>query len=365
MEEISRRDILIWLNSLGINNRSIGILMEVFPDLKEILNTSSKTLMGITSIKKNFLLKILENRDILSIKNTIKGLEEKGIRVITILDENYPLSLINIYDQPYVLYQKGHIKNQDKLSIGIVGARKSTPYGRWACEKFTKELVNMGVTIVSGLALGIDAVAHKTAIDNGGRTIAILGNGLDEIYPRRNSFLYEQIVNHGAILTEFPLGTMPLAFNFPQRNRIISGLSLGVIVIEAKEKSGSLITAHHALDQGKSVFSLPGNINSIYSGGTNKLIKDGAIPLLEIDDILNEINELKELNIENKMQDIDFTQLSSTEISIVNVIKNGPIHCDMIAYKIGMPISNVASTLTILEIKGIINEIGNQIFVIN
>ncbi len=222
-------------------------------------------------------------------------LENLKIKTITIFDEDYPpSSLENIYGKPYVLYGKGgEILEEDSLSIGIVGSRKATSYGKWACEKFSKELVKMGVTIVSGLALGIDTVAHKTAIKEGGRTIAVLGNGIDIVYPKNNKELYADIINNGMILTEFPLKTPPLAYNFPQRNRIIAGLSLGIIVIEAKEKSGSLITAHLALDQGKDVFALPGNINSLYSKGTNKLIKDGARPLLDIEDIIEEISQLQ------------------------------------------------------------------------
>lgn len=365
MYTIEERDILIWLNTLGINNRSISILMEVFTDLREILEVKSDYLLNSKWINPDFIYKIVNNRDKKFIEGILDSLNEKGISAKTVLDREYPKSLMNINDKPYVLYQKGNLINNDNLSIGIVGARKSTPYGRWACEKFTKELVNMGVTIVSGLALGIDATAHKAALENNGRTIAILGNGLDETYPKRNSYLYESIVNSGAILTEFPLGTLPLAFNFPQRNRIIAGLSLCIIVIEAKEKSGSLITAHHALEQGKDIFALPGNINSIYSGGTNRLIKDGAIPLLDVEDILEEINVLKDSINLNKASKLDLSNLSDTEIKIVNIVKDGPIHCDMIAYQTRIPISTIASTLTILEMKGILSEISNQVFIIN
>ncbi len=223
----------------------------------------------------------------------------------------------------------------------------------------------MGVTIVSGLALGIDAIAHKTALENGGRTIAVLGNGIDEIYPKRNSCLYKTIIDSGAIITEVPLGMPPLPYNFPQRNRIIAGLSLGIIVIEAKEKSGSLITAHHALEQGKDIFALPGNINSIYSGGTNKLIKDGARPLLDIEDLIEEISILQENSLKIKQETINYENLSSTEQMIVKTLEKGPIHCDLISSKTGIQISTVISALTILEMKGIIKEYSNQIFTLN
>ena len=234
------------------------------------------------------------------------------------------------------MYIKGEILEEDSLSLAIVGSRKATAYGKWACEKFSRELVDLGVTIVSGLAAGIDTVAHKTAVNNGGRTIGVLGNGIDIVYPKKNISLFEKIVENGAVISEFPLGTPPLPYNFPQRNRIISGLSMGVIVIEAQEKSGSLITAHHALEQGKEVFALPGNINSIYSGGTNKLIKDGAIPLLDIEAIIDEVHELRLKQRSNKVVNIDYSNLSETEIKVIELLKEAPLYIDVIAYRIGL-----------------------------
>ena len=355
-------DILVWLSSININNSSIKKLSNYFSDLREILEIDPDRLYKISGIKPELIQKIITNRKKDKIDYILKQLKDSHIKTITYLDDNYPISLNNIYDSPAVLYKKGELKKVDRFAIAIVGARKATAYGKWACEKFTKELVDLGVTIISGLALGIDSVAHKTALKCGGRTIAILGNGLDIKYPRNNENLYDEIRKNGAILTEFPIGTQPLAFNFPQRNRIISGLSLAVIVIEAKEKSGSLITAHHALEQGKDIFAVPGNINSIYSAGTNKLIKDGAFPLLDIDDILYEVNELKLKNYKDKSINIDYSTLSETEIQIVDIIKEGPIHCDMIVYKTGLDTSTVISVLTILELKGIIKELTSRTY---
>lgn len=365
MTEILERDILIWLNSIGLSNKNIDILNEYFSDFRELLYVNADNLRRLRTMKEKDINTIIENRNIEKINGLSIKLKEAKIMTKTVVDDDYPKSLIHIYDKPYVIYQKGQILEKDKIAIGIVGARKSTPYGKWACEKFVKELVQMDVTIVSGLALGIDAVAHKTAIDNGGRTIAVLGNGLDQIYPKKNSYLYNTIENNGAILTEFPLGTLPLPYNFPQRNRIIAGLSLGIIVIEAKEKSGSLITAHHGLEQGKDIFALPGNINSIYSGGTNKLIKDGARPLLDIEDLIEEISALQENLIKSKKETIEYENLSITEQKIVKAVEEGPIHCDLISSKTGIQISTVISTLTILEMKGIIKEYSNQIFTLN
>lgn len=364
MESLSRRDIFIWLNNIGISNKNIFKLECVFEDIRELLEISSEELLKIDGIRKETLYKILKNRDRNFVKNMLERLKELDLKVTTVLDEEYPDSLLNIYDKPYVLYQKGEMLSEDKLSMAVVGSRKSTPYGNWACEKFTKELVKMGVTIVSGVALGIDTIAHKTALKEGGRTIGILGNGLNVCYPKKNESLYKEITENGALISEFPVGTPPLAYNFPQRNRIITGISLGLIVIEAKERSGTSITAYHALEQGKDVFAVPGNINSIYSEGTNKLISDGATPLLNIDDILEEIEIIKN-NKSNKIlskKEIDFTNLSETEIKIIEIIRQKPTHCDIISYRTGISISNVTSILTILELKGLVTELESRIF---
>lgn len=364
MSTPSRREVLIWLNSIGISLANINKLTYSFEDLSEIWTASSDLIYSIRSIKPEVLALIIKSRNNKTIEDLFYLFSKENIQPITIYDEDYPKSLKYINDYPNVLYKKGNITEVDQLSIGIVGSRKATSYGIWACQKFTKQLVDMGVTIVSGVALGIDAVAHKTALEHGGRTIGILGNGIDNIYPIKNRFLYDEIPKNGAILTEFPMGTSPLPYNFPQRNRIIAGLSLGIIVIEAKEKSGSLITAHYTAEQGKTVFSVPGNINSIYSGGTNKLIKDGARPLLEIDDIIEEIYELQLLQLHNKKMGIDYTNCSDTEIKIIKEIEEGPVHCDIIAYKTGLDISSVISILTILELKGIIKELSSRTFTI-
>lgn len=365
MKELRERDILVWLSSLGIGNLNVNKLLNHYGDLRELWNASLKELNSLKEIKPEAIEKLYKNKNINYIEELFINLNKYNIDVITIFDDNYPDGLKYIVDCPKVLYKKGNITKEDNLAIGIVGSRKATSYGKWACERFTKELVKMGVTIVSGLALGIDAIAHKVALEEGGRTIGVLGNGLDTVYPKNNLYLYNEIEKQGAILTEFSLGVKPLAFNFPQRNRIISGLSLGVIVIEAKEKSGSLITAHHAMNQGKDVFALPGNINSIYSGGTNKLIKDGAKPLLDIEDIIEEIFELQMKVRDIKKERIDYSNFSDTEIKIIKILEEGPTHMDTISYKTGISISTVISILTILEMKGIIKELSSRTFSIS
>jgi DNA processing protein len=301
----------------------------------------------------------------IEVENQKNRAQELGIKIITDTDVDYPHPLYIIEDRPRVIYQKGSYIDDDNLSIAIVGSRKVTAYGKWASEKFAKELADIGVTVISGLAHGVDRVAHLSTLEAGGRTIAVLGNGIDNIYPKSNRSIYESIPSSGCLISEFPLGTQPLNYHFPMRNRIISGLSLAVIVIEAQEKSGSLITSSHAINQGKDVFAVPGNINSLYSKGTNLLIRDGAIPLLDIDDILREIDELKIKRNNKKFEEVLNIPLSESEIKIVNELKTGPLHCDILSLNTGMNIQTVISIIMILEIKGVVRETGSRIFMLN
>lgn len=361
--DISQREVLIWLNSLGIGSSNIDKILYCFNDLLDLWSAEDKEIRLINSISSKIKEKIIINKKTEYLKQLFISIEKMNIKVITIYDENYPKRLRYIDYNPKVIYVKGNMIEEDNFAIALVGSRKATSYGKWACERFTKELTKLGVTIISGLASGIDTVAHKTALDNGGRTIGVLGNGIDVVYPKKNLSLYREMEELGAIITEFPLKTPPLAYNFPQRNRIISGMSMGVIVIEAQEKSGSLITASHASEQGKDVFALPGNINSIFSGGTNKLIRDGARPLLELDDIIEEIYELKELKEKKKdNKAIDYSNFSDTETKILKLLEEGPMHCDSISYRTNLDISNVNSILTILELKGVIQELSGRVF---
>lgn len=365
MIDLSKKDILIWLNSLNISNQSIERIMSQVDDLRNLWYMTDYDINRLNNISPKNRETIIKNRNEDYLKRVLYALEEQNIDVITIYDENYPKGLKNIYNKPLVLYIKGRIIEDDEFAIAVVGSRKATSYGKWATEKFVKDLVSLDITIVSGLAAGIDSIAHKTALEFNGRTIAVLGNGLDIIYPKSNRELYREIAKNGALVTEYFCGVAPLPYNFPQRNRIISGLSLGVVIVEAKGKSGSLITAQHALEQGKEVFAVPGNINSIFSEGTNRLIKEGAKLIMDVEDIVEELYQLKEKLNRIKKENMDYSNLSELEINIVELIKEGPIHCDKIALETGINISTVNSILTILELKGIIKEIGGGVFVLS
>ncbi len=362
MRKLTSRDILIWLNSINISNGTIDLLIKKFDDLSNLWYIPSECILKLDKIRYKTKKHIIACRKYNYIENILSNIDKNNVNVVTIFDDTYPESLRNIYGSPKVLYYKGEFSNKDHLAIAIVGSRKSTSYGKWASEKIARELSKLGITIVSGMANGIDSVAHEGALKENGRTIAVLGSGIDIIYPSRNKELYKSICESGVVVSEFPLGTKPFHYNFPQRNRIISGLSLGVVVVEATEKSGSLITAGFAAEQGKEVFALPGNINSLFSRGTNKLLKDGAKLVMDVDDIIEEIHELQEKLTEDNLEKIDFSNLSDIETEIVKCIREGPIHCDSIAYKTGLDISTVTSTLTILELKGFVEELSGKIY---
>ncbi len=358
------RNTLIWLNSLGIYSDIIEKLITYMGDITEIHNIELNELEKIGLIGKSTLSKISRSDYKTRMDTFFNKLGKMKIDVITIFDDEFPDDLKTIPDKPLVLYKKGEFKPSDHNAIAMVGSRKATAYGKWAAERFARELAELNITIVSGMAVGIDTIAHRTALEYGTRTIGVLGNGLDTVYPGSNLGLYEKTIQNGILLSEFPPGTQPFHYHFPMRNRIISGLSLGVIVVEAQERSGSLITAHHALAQGKDVFAIPGNINSIYSKGTNLLIKDGAKPLLDMDDILEEVRELQLLKKSITAVRLDNLDLSDTEKKILEFIKDGPVHSDIIVLKSGFNVQTVISTLTILELKGIIKEMSSRIFTV-
>lgn len=362
--KLSIRDTYIWLNSLGISAKTISTIEDEIDNIENLWDMTESEILDLNKIRKTTLEKLTKNRNSIYIEDLNKKLDSNLFNITTIIDEDYPKRLKEIYDPPKVLYYMGN-KILDEPSIAVVGSRKMTDYGKWATERLVSELSNIGVTIISGLALGIDGVAHKTTLKNQGKTIGVLGNGIDIIYPNLNRRLFEEIPNKGTIVSEFPLGTKPLPYNFPLRNRIISGLSLGVLVVEAKERSGSLITAYQALEQDRDVFAVPGNINSIYSKGCNMLIQDGAKMVLDFEDILDEIKELQDIEYTNKADKFKNVDLSELELKVFNEIKKKPISCDEIVIKTAIDISTVNSVLTILEIKGLIEEMTGRVFTLS
>lgn len=286
-----------------------------------------------------------------------ESIRKAGISWLTIFDENYPYLLKQIYDPPTVIYYKGQIKRHEK-AIAVVGTRKITCYGRVVTEQFVKRLVLAGLTIVSGLARGIDAEAHLSTIRAGGRTIAVLGGGLKNIYPPENRSLAEKIIERGGlVLSEFPPDYPSMPGNFPARNRIISGLSLGVLVVEAAADSGSLITARLALEQGREVFAVPGPVTSTLSRGPIDLIKTGARPIFDPGEILEEMG-LKQNQNANIKNTNDFN-LSETEKKILEYLGNEQLHMDEICRNLRMSAATVSGTLLKMEIAGLVQNLGS------
>ncbi|NLY21385.1 MAG: DNA-protecting protein DprA [Tissierellia bacterium] len=349
---MENRDILIWLNSLYLSDKFFDELIDGKDDLNYIFRCSAEDLSEVKFANKKNIEKLKRGMDKGYLNSVIDGINRYCDDVITIYDENYPEELLIIDNSPKVIYTKGKKLDMQSPTIGIVGARKCTDYGNWACKKLVGELTDLGITIISGLAAGIDGIAHKTALSKNGYSIGVLGNGLDIVYPRSNQRLYEEMFVDGTVITEYPIGTAAANWNFPRRNRIISGLSLGIVVIEAKEKSGSLITASYAAEQGKEIFSLPGNINSIYSVGTNRLIRDGAIPLLDIEDILINVSKLKDYVI--KSEESDIVELEGIEKDVYELYNRGYNSVDKIISETNFELSEISAALTMLELKGII-----------
>ncbi len=287
---MTRLEALISLNMVSnIGGIRLKKLLEFFDRPQDILNAPEEKLIAISGIGRAIAARIHSFKKT-DLDNELKLVKRHNLRIITRDDADYPENLKDIIDPPIVLYVKGKLKPQDKNSVAIVGSRLASFYGLSCAEKFSGELTDHGFTVVSGMARGIDTASHRGALKQRGRTIAVIGSGFNQIYPPENKELSEEISGHGAVISEFPVDTLPLPQNFPRRNRVISGLSLGVLVVEAAGNSGALITADFALEQGREVFALPGKVDSFTSSGTNGLIKQGAKLVSCVDDIIEEFN---------------------------------------------------------------------------
>lgn len=350
---------LLALHSVdGLGPIRLKNILDYFKDPKLAWEAKGGELLNL-GIPKPTIDLLVETRKKLDPQTYAESIKNSGISYLTSFDDNYPKLLKQIYDPPTVIYFKGQLKDEEK-TLAVVGTRKITGYGRAVTEKFVRGLVAAGLTIVSGLAKGVDSQAHLSTIKSGGRTIAVLGGGLNYIYPPENRSLAEQIVESGgAVMSEFPPDYPSLPGNFPSRNRIISGLSQGVLVVEAAEDSGSLITARLALEQGREVFAVPGPITSNLSKGPIDLIKEGARVVMNAEEILDElgINQIQSSKIKVSNED-----LSKDEAQILDILENEQLHIDEICRKLDLSAAKVSGTLLKMEISGLVQNLGSGMY---
>ncbi len=354
----------------GVGNITFPALVDKFGSLPAIFTAPVSKLIEIPGISKNIATAIAEFKDWKKVKEELELLYKNEINIITYQDDFYPAKLVNIYDRPPFIYVRGNL-NKDDINIAIVGSRLASTYGKYTTERISRELALKGLTIVSGMARGIDSVAHRGALTAHGRTIAVLGSGLDIIYPPENKKLFAEIIENGAVISEFPPGTPPRSVNFPTRNRIISGMSYGVLIVEAGEKSGSLITARLALEQGREVFAVPGSIDSAGSRGTNKLIKQGAKLIENADDILEEIlpqierpislKPTSTLSDEKTVNEYADT-FNDVDQKIIDSLSGSRVHIDDLISSTSLSSADILSALTTLELKGIVQQHPGKLF---
>lgn len=344
----------------GVGTATFNFLLKHFRTLKKFWEAPGEKIKKLkidAKTKEN----ILEFRANVDPAIYLKKVYERGIKVVSIVDRDYPANLRQIGDAPPVLYFRGSLLPVDDLALAVVGSRGASVYGRQVTEKMVYDLVAAGLVIVSGLARGIDSFAHQAAIEAGGRTIAVLGSGVDTVYPPENRKLAERIIQNGALVSEFPLGFPSVPSNFPARNRVIAGLSLGVLVTEAASDSGSLITAGCAAEYGREVFAVPGPINSKNSVGVNNLIKEGVHPATEAADILEILDiEKKQRGMKVKKQ---VTKIDDPVFAkILSVLDGQSKHIDLVVRETGFSAEKVTSTLSLMEIKGFIKNYGSGIW---
>lgn len=354
-----------YLNALnkisGVGAKKLQIMLNFFETGENIWKASVDDLRR-SGVGEKLTEKIISEKNIISPDQEWEKLEKENVKIITLTDPGYPKLLAEITNPPYLLYIKGSYDLNLAPAIAIVGSRRYSSYGSQIASSLARDLAHAGITVVSGMALGIDAFSHRGALDNSGKTVAVLGNSLDDenIYPRNNFNLSREIIANGALISEYPIETPAGPLTFPARNRIVAGLTLGTIVVEAGEKSGSLITAGMALEYNREVFSVPGSIFSPLSLGTNNLIKNGARVVTGIKDILEEL-DLSEATV-SKEKTVKNPQTKEEEI-ILKVLSTDPLHIDNIAKIAKLQTSICSGMLSMMEIKGWVKNIGGQNYI--
>lgn len=350
----------------GIGPRHQRSLLDYFGDPETIFNASLTELERVSGIGPKLARLIHVARDSDHAEAELQTCMESGFKLLRLGTDEYPQNLPEVCDAPLILYCRGELKPQDDLAVGIVGSRRCTLYGTQQAEKFGRALAMAGITVVSGLARGIDAAAHRGALAAGGRTIAVSATGLSNVYPPEHVELAEQIAQNGAVVCESRLDQQPTSGIFPQRNRIISGLSLGVIIIEANRKSGALHTARHAMEQGREVMAIPGRIDSFASDGCNDLIRDGAILIRNVDDVLESLGPMVQPVQTEQQKEVRSPReltLSAQERQILDMVTSEPQHLDEIIRAAEIGSSRVLATLTVLEMKRMVKRLPGGLLV--
>lgn len=343
----------------GIGATRLARLIEYFGTLEAAWAATPAELRA-AGINQRAVQSLVTTRQRLDLDHEMERVERAGVQAVTLADPAYPRLLREIPSPPLVLYVRGSLTPDDKQAIGVVGTRRASAYGREMARNLSADLARAGLTIVSGLARGIDAIAHQTTLDTGGRTIAVLGSGVDVIYPPEHRRLAAQVAEQGAVVSEFPLGTPPDGPNFPVRNRIISGLSIGVVVVEAPRRSGALITADFAADQGRTVYAVPGSALAANSAGPLQLLRDGATLAATAEDILADLNlTVRQAAFETRQA----LPTSPEEATLLQHLDGEPLHIDEIALESGLAINRLSALLLEMQLKGLVRNVGNQHYV--
>lgn len=359
---MDKKDTYLWLLSIGgIGNKTIEKIEDSVSNIEELIDFSDKDILKLENINLNIKQNIVKYKSRTYIDSIKEKLQKYSVNYMSKDESIYPSKLKHIYNCPSILFYKGDVNQLNNLSLAMVGSRKPTPYGIWCAQNMSEKLSNCGINIISGMAIGIDEHSHKGCIKGKSKTIAVLGSGVENPLPKSNLKLSEKILEDGGLLiSEYNVEHPVSVGNYPARNRIISGISEGVIVVEAAKKSGALITVDFALEQGKNVFAIPGNINSDMSKGCHKIIKEGAKLVDDIEDIINEYN----LNNFNKIpNNSDKKPLKGVQKSIFDIIKmKGSLHIDRICDYTNMNIQDINCILNTLEIEGMVVEMRNKIY---
>ena len=354
-------DLLYLLTIPNIGPGRIRKLFQVFGSRAEIIKAPAQKLVCVEGIDYKLAARIKSGGDTAKAEEQLKLIEKHGVKYVTVWDENYPRLLKRISDPPVVLFYKGKLKAEQKSALAVVGTRTPSNYGKMVTTDIVRQLCERGITIVSGMARGIDAVAHHTAIQSGAETLAVLGCGLDRCYPPENSKLFREIPEHGALISEYFVGVGPDATNFPKRNRIISGLTQGALVVEAGDRSGALITAFYALNYNREVFAIPGNITSPKSNGANSLIKQGAKLVQTADDIFEEIREFAGADTISERPVPE--NLKEFEKKILSCLSKEPKHIDRLVTELQDSPATILAGLLSLELMGLVQQLAGKMFV--